>query len=102
MRLVTGRRTSSILCECRVEMSLKTKSGSASWTQLGQLKKGDVVRGRVKRVEEYGVFVELANSALTGLAHKSQVSDDFVKDIQSLFKIGQGMPCLSACSGSLL
>ncbi len=36
---------SSTLCDCRVEMSLKTKSGSASWTQLGQLKKGDVVRG---------------------------------------------------------
>ncbi len=73
----------------RVEMTLKDSQGG-SWTDMGDLKKGDVVKGRIKRLEPFGAFVELHNSTLTGLAHISEVSDDFVKTLGVAFQVGQG------------
>ena len=58
--------------------------------QLEQLQPGQVVRGKIKRVEAFGVFVQLHNSSLTGLAHKSELSDDFVKDPADVYQAGQG------------
>lgn len=74
----------------RVEMTLK-ESQEGSWTDLSQLKKGDLVKGKVKRLEAFGAFVELHNSALTGLAHISEVSDDYVKNLQDVLQVGQGV-----------
>ena len=70
-------------------MTLK-ESQEGGWAGLGDLKKGDVVKGKIKRLEPFGVFVELHNSSLTGLAHISEVSDEFVKNLQDSFQIGQG------------
>ena len=58
--------------------------------QLEQLQPGQVVRGKIKRVEAFGVFVRLHSSSLTGLAHKSELSDDFVKDPADVYQAGQG------------
>lgn len=82
---------------CRVEMTLKERQGG-SWTDMGDLKKGDVVKGRIKRLEPFGAFVELHNSTLTGLAHISEVSDDFIKALEDSFQVGQGMGvCVGMC-----
>lgn len=82
-------------------MTLKD-SQEGSWTDLSQLKKGDVVKAKVKRLEAFGAFVELHNSALTGLAHISEVSDDYVKNIQDVLQVGQGMKaCWRSCSANL-
>lgn len=70
-------------------MTLKGSQGG-SWADLGDLKKGDVVKGRIKRLEAFGAFVELHNSTLTGLAHISEVSDDYIKNLQDAFQVGQG------------
>ena len=70
-------------------MTLKESQGG-SWASLGDLKKGDIVKGSIKRLEAFGAFIELHNSTLTGLAHISQVSDDYVKNLQDVFQIGQG------------
>ena len=77
---------------CRAELSLK----EAGW-QLGlkDLAEGQSVRGRVRRVERFGVFVTLTGSArLTGLAHISEVADEQVADLAQLFQPGQGAPSL--------
>ena len=71
-------------------MTLKD-SQEGSWTDISQLKKGDIMKGKVKRLEAFGAFVELHNSALTGLAHISEVSDDYVKNIQDVLQVGQGI-----------
>jgi len=77
---------------CRVERQ------EGSWTDMGDLKKGDVVKGRIKRLEAFGAFVELHNSTLTGLAHISEVSDDFIKTLEDSFQVGQGMGvCVDMC-----
>ena len=47
------------------------------------------VLGKVRNVEPFGVFISIANSALKGLAHISELSDDFVKDPGSKFSPGQ-------------
>ncbi len=51
--------------------------------------------GRVRRVEKFGVFVEVeGNSSVVGLAHISELADGAVKDISALFKPKQVSYCL--------
>ena len=46
----------------RIELSLKTKG----WATLEDLKEGQIVRGRVRRAERFGVFVRIDDSSVTG------------------------------------
>ncbi len=57
---------------------------------LEDLQEGQTVSGRVKRVEGFGVFITLAGSGLTGLCHISEVADEKVANLPSLFQPGQG------------
>jgi S1 RNA binding domain len=50
-----------------------------------------VVVGIVKRVERFGVFVSIANSALTGLAHVSELADSYVGDPAAKFQPGHSV-----------
>jgi rRNA biogenesis protein RRP5 len=45
-------------------------------------------RGIVTRIEAYGVFVRLENSEVSGLVHLSECSDDYVKNLSSLYDPG--------------
>jgi rRNA biogenesis protein RRP5 len=49
---------------------------------------GEKYEATVARIEDYGVFVRLANSDVTGLVHKSECSDKFVKTLSDLFSPG--------------
>ncbi|QVK18761.1 S1 RNA-binding domain-containing protein [Mycoplasmatota bacterium] len=51
------------------------------------LKEGSVVRGKVTGIQPYGVFVKL-NHDMNGLIHISELTDDYVKDINEYVKIG--------------
>lgn len=51
---------------------------------------GTVLKGRVRRVEKFGVFVDLEGGKGSGLAHISEVADGFVSNLESMFKVGQG------------
>ena len=44
--------------------------------------------GVVTRVETYGAFVKIDNSDVSGLAHVTECSDSFVKDVQNLYHPG--------------
>ena len=52
-----------------------------------RFKKGDVVAGKVSRVADFGVFVELADG-VEGLVHVSELSREKVENPASLFKAG--------------
>ena len=78
---------------CRVELSLRSTAPKAM-IGLEDLKEGQTVTGRVKRVEAYGAFISLAGSGLTGLCHISEVADERVADLPSMLQPGQGGRCL--------
>jgi len=61
----------------KIEMSFRTGSGIAGKTSLLALRdfqEGQTVHGHVKKVEDYGLFIELDDSKVSGLCHKSEVS----------------------------
>ena len=50
---------------------------------LSDLVVGDKVEGRVRKVEDYGLFIEIEGSKLSGLCHKSEVRECSVRCICS-------------------
>jgi rRNA biogenesis protein RRP5 len=52
------------------------------------IKEGQKYRGIVTRIESYGVFVRLDNSDVSGLVHLSECSDDYIKNLSSLYDPG--------------
>ena len=76
----------------RLELSLRAGGGAGGWRQLEDLKEGELTTGKVRRVERFGVFVDLARSNVTGLAHISQCGADGaprVKDLSQRYQRGQ-------------
>ena len=55
---------------------------------MGQYKVGKIVKGNITGVEKYGIFVNLDNF-YSGLIHISEVSNDFVKDINKYGEVGE-------------
>jgi rRNA biogenesis protein RRP5 len=58
-------------------MSFRTRSGTGSNNSLltlSDFQEGQVVHGQVKKVEDYGLFIGLDDSKVSGLCHKSEVS----------------------------
>lgn len=50
--------------------------------------KGRIVTGHVTGIEKYGIFVNL-DEFYSGLIHISEISDNFVKDINDYVNIGE-------------
>ena len=55
---------------------------------MSKFYKGEIVNGCVTGIEKYGIFVSL-DEYYSGLIHISEISDDFVKDINSIVNIGE-------------
>jgi rRNA biogenesis protein RRP5 len=67
----------------KVELSLRTDDGLTA----EQLSVGDIVSGRVKKVEPYGLFVRLDNSRTDAFIHRSEISDSASTTVDS-YKVG--------------
>jgi rRNA biogenesis protein RRP5 len=63
----------------KVEMSFRSgelsQDPKASMT-LSDLEEGQKVDGLVKKIEDYGIFLRIEGSKLSGLCHKSEVRLD--------------------------
>lgn len=58
----------------KVEMTFRSKDASRQSTVgLRDLREGQKISGSVKKVEDYGLFINIDNSRLSGLCHKSEV-----------------------------
>ena len=55
---------------------------------VGQIKIGEIVQGRVTRIEEYGAFVSFGQG-LEGLVHVSNLCHERVEDPHTVVKLGQ-------------
>lgn len=53
---------------------------------------GQIIRGQVVGIEEYGIFIKVDND-VNGLIHISEVSNLFVRDINDYVEIGQYIKC---------
>ncbi|KAF5385433.1 hypothetical protein D9757_005443 [Collybiopsis confluens] len=70
-QLVKGRVLSADAETKKVELTLR--SGDLMKPTLIGLSVGQHVEGVIKKIEEYGLFIQIDNSKLTGLCHKSEV-----------------------------
>ncbi len=74
----------------RMSLSIKDITPSAWESFVATHKTGDIVRGKVTRIAEFGVFVELGED-LEGLCHISELSDDRIEKPGEVVKVGQEM-----------
>jgi rRNA biogenesis protein RRP5 len=49
------------------------RASTSAKLQLSDLSEGQKVQGRVKKVEEFGIFIQIDDSKVSGLCHKSEV-----------------------------
>jgi rRNA biogenesis protein RRP5 len=60
----------------KIEMTFRSESRRQDQSPVlthSDLKEGQIVNGRVKKIEDYGLFLEIEGSKLSGLCHKSEV-----------------------------
>lgn len=56
---------------------------------ISELQEGDLVEGKISRIESYGVFVDL--KGITGLLHIRQISNQHIESIFNLFRVGESV-----------
>lgn len=78
-----------------VQMSLKESVLKGDYLPplaFTDLKIGQVVSGKVAKVEEFGVFIIVDNSTnVRGLCHRSEIADQRVQDARTLFSEGDAV-----------
>lgn len=72
----------------RLSLSMKDLTPSAWESFVATHRPGDVVRGKVSRFTNFGVFVELGEG-LEGLCHISELSDERVDKPEDVVSLGQ-------------
>ncbi|WAO90955.1 Hypothetical protein NCS54_00840300 [Fusarium falciforme] len=79
----------------RVELSLKTSIVDQDYTPpltFNDVKEGQVVTGKVRKVEDFGAFILVDNSDnISGLCHRSQMAEKPVADATKLYKEGDAV-----------
>ena len=55
---------------------------------VSKVKRGDIVDVKITGIQPYGAFASLPDNS-TGLIHISEISDKFVKSIDSFVKVGE-------------
>ncbi|KAH9178640.1 nucleic acid-binding protein [Lactarius sanguifluus] len=78
-QLVKGRILSVDPINKKVELTFR--SGSLSRSALSSLslsdfQEGQKIKGRIKKIEAYGLFIEIEGTKVSGLCHKSELSDN--------------------------
>jgi small subunit ribosomal protein S1 len=72
----------------RISLSIK-QAGADPWTGASvRWPEGSIIEGNVKRITDYGAFVELA-PGVEGLVHISELGEGFVRSVGALVEEGQ-------------
>ncbi|KAK3302297.1 uncharacterized protein B0T15DRAFT_542562 [Chaetomium strumarium] len=89
-QVVKGRIIS--VADGRIEMSLKPSVVEKDYvppTTISDLKEGQIVTGKVRKVEEFGAFIDIDRTDnLSGLCHRSEMADRAIKDARTLYNEG--------------
>jgi small subunit ribosomal protein S1 len=81
---VDGERQRAVVSR---RVAKKRARESAGQREASGLRAGQVVEGRVSRVEDYGVFVKFG-AGVEGLIHVSNMSHERVDDVGAVMKVG--------------
>lgn len=92
-KLVKGRILTVDVDAVRIEMSLRESHTDPNYKApitINELKEGMIVTGRVRKVENFGAFIDIDNTQprLSGLCHKSEVAAKRVDDVTKLYSEG--------------
>ena len=72
----------------RISLGMKQLE-SDPWKEIeGKFKVGDLVKGTVSKIANFGAFIELPGD-IDGLVHISQISEDRVEKVKDVLKPGQ-------------
>jgi small subunit ribosomal protein S1 len=72
----------------RISLGMK-QLAQDPWEEIDRyFRVGDVVKGKVSKITNYGAFVELQND-IDGLVHISQINEERVEKIKDVLKVGQ-------------
>lgn len=97
-QLVKGRIISIDAGTGNIDMSLKASIVDENYTPpitFNDIKKGQIVTGKVRKVEEFGAFILVDNSAnVSGLCHRSQMAEKSVQDATKLYKEGDAVKAI--------
>ncbi|KAJ2723430.1 rRNA biogenesis protein rrp5 [Coemansia sp. Benny D115] len=79
----------------RVSLSLRASriggdnAGDSNMRRLDQLNIGETLKGTVNRIEDYGVFIKLDDTFVTGLCYRREIADSEVPvDPKSIYELG--------------
>ncbi|KAI9444728.1 nucleic acid-binding protein [Lactarius indigo] len=78
-QLVKGRILSVDPINKKVELTFRSGSlsrSARSTLSLSDFQEGQKIKGRVKKIEAYGLFIEIEGTKVSGLCHKSELSDN--------------------------
>lgn len=70
------------------KMIAKERAVAEKTKKIGRLKEGDIVEGKIERMESYGVFINIGEG-LAGLCHISQITNKFIKSPKEVVKAGE-------------
>lgn len=92
-QLVKGRILAVDSTRNHVRMSLKVSHFDPSYVApvtLADLKVGQNVTGKIRKVEDFGVFIDVDQTQprVSGLCHKSQIADNKSVDVRSVYEEG--------------
>ena len=94
-QLVKGKVISVNASADQIQLSLKESVVDANYTaplQFEDFAVGKIYHGRVRKVEDYGVFVVLDKSKnISGLCHKSQLADGAISSPKDLYEEGDSV-----------
>jgi rRNA biogenesis protein RRP5 len=89
-QLVTGKIKSVNKADNQIELSLKQSEVDPNVRKIDfeDLKVKTIVGGTVKKIEKFGVFIQIDDSNIRGLCHITEVSENPVKEIEKLYEVG--------------
>lgn len=91
-QLVSGRIVALDETSRRVQMSLKASVVAEGYRRplsFTDISEGDVVEGKIRKVEGFGVFIVVDNSEnVSGLCHRSEMAEARVDNVHALYSEG--------------
>ncbi|EHK96666.1 putative rRNA biogenesis protein rrp5 [Glarea lozoyensis 74030] len=94
-QLVKGKITQVDANLNQIQMSLKSSVLDKNYVApitFADLSVGQIVTGKIRKVEDFGVFIVLDNSMnVSGLCHQSEMADKRVHDVKKLYEEGDAV-----------